>query len=52
MFKLNEIVHDDLTNTKAIIIKIETSQNNIVGYFIDNDYLGGGRHPWELTKVK
>lgn len=50
-FELNETVFDDLTRKLGKILKI-TGKDSILGYWLDNDYLGGGRHPWELTKIR
>ena len=58
-FGLGEKVNDDLTGETATIIGIETKMGRcngidyhgqVVGYWLDNDWLGGGRHPWEITK--
>ena len=61
-FKLDEEVFDDLTQTASKIIGIDFSygycgntkifQESNIGYWVDNKYLGGGRHPWELTKLR
>ena len=61
-FDVDEIVYDTLTNTETRIIGISyslgftngnTSAKNIgsFGYWVDNDYLSGGRHPWEISKI-
>lgn len=61
-FNIGEDVWDDLTNKKAKIIGITFSsgytQGNLcrksvdtIGYWLDNEYLYGGRHPWEITKL-
>jgi hypothetical protein len=49
--KEGDIVWDDLTASKAKIIKVSVDRG-CVGYWLDNDYLGGGRHPWEISKTK
>lgn len=62
-FEVGEKVFDDLTAKEATVIGISwargfTENNRLrnqldtLGYWLDNDYLGGGRHPWELTKLK
>ena len=62
-FNIDEIVWDDLTHKTAKIIGITFSSGytegnifrnsyNTVGYWLDNDYLSGGRHPWEITKYE
>jgi len=60
-FDVNEKVFDDLTGEEATVIGIEFKNGkrfgeyatacNTVGYWVNNDYLGGGRHPWELSKL-
>jgi hypothetical protein len=50
MLKIGDKVKDDLTNSVAIIVKVDIDANGNIGYFVDNDYLGGGRHPWEITE--
>lgn len=50
-FEVGEVVFDDLTCKLCIIRRISESKNAI-GYWLNSNYLGGGRHPWELTKVK
>ena len=59
-FELGEKVYDDLTRTVATIIgiKFQTGKcgskvwnHNCLGIWLDNDWLGGGRHPWEITKI-
>lgn len=60
-FKVGDVVHDDLTGKDAVVIGISyhhgTTSNSLaealhtVGYWLNNDYLGGGRHPWELSKI-
>jgi hypothetical protein len=52
LFNLGEIVFDDLINDLATITKVDVDKNGNVGYFVDNTYLGGGRHPWELSKIE
>lgn len=52
-FQAGDLVHDDLTGKDAIIttITLGDSPGKPIGYWVNNDYLEGGRHPWELTKV-
>lgn len=51
--RVGEEVWDDLTATKARVLRIETDEHteHTVGIWLDNDYVGGGRHPWEITKL-
>jgi ribose 5-phosphate isomerase RpiB len=61
-FEVGEKVHDDLTHKEATIICIEFKDGckqgefahalKTIGYWLDNDYLGGGRHPWEISKIR
>jgi hypothetical protein len=62
-FEVGEKVHDDLTNTTVVIVGITFQRGrkglkamayciDTLGYWVDNDYLGGGRHLWELSKIK
>lgn len=62
-FDVGETVFDDLTMKEAEVIGIifEHGKKNVkdlrtacscIGYWLDNDYLSGGRHPWELTKIR
>lgn len=50
-FEIGEEVFDDLTGKTAKILDIKMNET-CIGYFIDSPYLGGGRHPWELSKVQ
>lgn len=52
-FQAGDLVHDDLTGKDAIIttISIGDGPGKSIGYWVNNDYLEGGRHPWELTKI-
>lgn len=60
--EVGDRVLDDLTCKPATIIGRSYHEgrkgpsdraNNMgsVGYWVDNDYMGGGRHPWEITKL-
>lgn len=61
-FIVGERVRDDLTRELHIVIGISyknghcdskiTNCHHCWGIWIDSDYLGGGRHPWELTKTE
>jgi hypothetical protein len=50
-------VRDDLTRQEATVIGIQMSEGNcdgkksirVWGIWLDNAYLGGGRHPWEIS---
>jgi len=62
LFIVGEKVKDDLTRKEHTIIGISymngycgdktTSHYHCWGIWIDSDYAGGARHPWELTKIK
>ena len=45
-------IRDDLTQTDAKIVKLEKDVNGNLGLWLDNDYLGGGRHPWEVSPAR
>lgn len=60
-FNLGEIVWDDLTRERVRIIGIQASVgvcNNatyhgvVWGYWVDHFHAGGGRYPWEISKLK
>jgi hypothetical protein len=51
-FFIGQTIFDDLTETKAKIINITTDKNGRTGIWLNNDYLKGGRHPWEITKLE
>lgn len=48
---VGDIVVDDLTGKDSVVINVLVDKNNNVGYWINNDYLDGGRLPTELTKI-
>jgi hypothetical protein len=61
-FEVGEVVFDDLTGESAKVIGISFARglvndqrliNNLdtIGYWLDNHYFSGARHPWELSKV-
>lgn len=54
-------VIDGLTGKDAVIVGVtfqdgthpdrpNVSAAQTVGYWLDNEYLSGGRHPWEVTE--
>lgn len=60
-FNVGDIVWDDLTGTTTEIIGISFShgytEGNLtryslftIGYWVKNDYLDGGRYPWEISR--
>jgi len=62
-FDKDEEVYDTLTQQKSKIIGITFSHGftkgnkyrdsiETIGYWLDNDWLDGGRHPWEISKLK
>lgn len=53
-FKLGEIVIDDLTQKEVKIIKLVFSEltKGLIGVRVNNKYLNGDRHIWEITKIK
>ena len=52
-FQAGDLVHDDLTGKDCILttISIGGEPSHAIGYWIASDYLEGGRHPWEITKI-
>lgn len=62
LFVVGEKVKDDLTRKEHTVIGIsyknghcgdkKVSHYHCWGIWIDSDYAGGARHPWELTKIK
>lgn len=51
IFNVGELAFDDLTKRVVEILKINVDENGSIGYFVDSEYLNGGRHPWELTPL-
>lgn len=61
-FNVGDKVFDDLTRKVVTVIGISYTNgitNNkccdschTIGYWVDNNYCGGGRHPWELSKLQ
>ena len=49
--KIGHIVYDDLTGKDVVLLNVTFGDNKTVGYWVKNDYLEGGRHPWELIKI-
>lgn len=53
VFQVGDSVHDDLTGKTSKIKRISSDSNGNVGYWLeDESWVGGGRHPWELSKIK
>ena len=50
-FKVGDYAWDDLTKCIVEILKVDVDKNGNIGYFVNSDYLNGGRHPWELTEL-
>ena len=60
-FRVGQEVWDTLTRSKATVIGISYEEGkragsniNCVGawgIWLDNDYAGGGRHPWEVDEL-
>jgi len=48
--RVGDIVWDDLTQTKACVERVTEDERGNVGIWLDNDYLEGGRHPWEVSE--
>ena len=61
LFKVGEEVYDDLTRRRVKIIGIETKEGRcdgvdyhgvVTGLWLDDPWVGGGRFPWEVTKIE
>ena len=50
-FEPGEMVYDDLTGQDAVVMNVTFGNNKTVGYWLSSDYLEGGRHPWEVSKI-
>ena len=57
---VGDTVYDDLTGTPAKVVRINigdgehlplVDDRGTIGIWLDNDYFGGGRHPWEVSKA-
>lgn len=40
------VVWDDLTNSQSVVLQVLEG-----GVILDNDYLSGARHLWEINKI-
>ena len=49
-YKVGDKVLDELTG-KIVTIRSINIENGNIGYWVDSEYLGGGRHPWELSSL-
>jgi hypothetical protein len=59
-YKVNQIVRDGLTGKISVVSGIEYKHGkrfgercfgvHTVAIWLNNDYLGGGRNPWEISK--
>lgn len=50
-FTVGDLVYDDLTGEDSVVLNISIDKNGNFGYWIKSDYLQGGRHPWEISKI-
>ena len=50
-YNIGEEVWDDLTDSKAKVVKVLVDKNGNIGYWIDNEHLRGARLAWELSEV-
>lgn len=60
-YKVGQVVRDDLTRKISVIIGISYKDgtnrdkdfncSHCLGLWLNNDYLGGGRHPWEVSSA-
>lgn len=58
MYQVGDEVWDDLMRKNARILGVEVKQGicnkvsyhgTVIGYWLDNEWLGGARHPWEIS---
>lgn len=49
ILNVGDIVTDDLTGLKSVIIGVIIDTNCNIGYRLDNEYLDGLRFPWEIS---
>ena len=58
---VGDTVYDCLTKKEAKVIGIKYEEGSFGdnetsvgcwGIWVDNDWCGGARHPWEITKIK
>jgi hypothetical protein len=47
--EVGEIVWDDLLRCNQKIVRKSRDECGNLGYWLDNDYVGGGRFPWEIS---
>ena len=50
--RVGDEVWDDLTYTKARVVRIQVNAGQTAGIWLDNDWVGGGRHPWEISRLR
>lgn len=49
ILKVGAEVWDDLTGRRAKIRRIVVNPGQTAGIWLDDPYLEGGRHPWEIS---
>ena len=49
--KIGSFVHDDLTSKDVLLFNVTFGKDKTIGYWVNDDYLEGGRHPWELSQI-
>ena len=47
---VGDSVRDDLTRSVRMVQYIEYDRYGNSGIWIDHEWLGGGRHPWEVSQ--
>lgn len=45
-----ETVRDDLTGRNARILRVDFDEFGNAAIWLESDYLGGGRFPWEISR--
>jgi len=52
VLRVGDEVWDFLTSGYAKVLRIESNANQTEGIWLDNEYVGGGRHPWEISTLR
>ena len=47
--EVGDSVWDDLLGRNSVVVRVSADEYGNVGYWLDNEYLGGGRFPWEIS---
>ena len=47
--EVGETVWDDLTKKNCVILMKEWDEHGNLGYWLESEWLDGGRFPWEIS---